>query len=222
MFASGYRAVIDVLGYRRNYQLTLGLVHVIDKEKGKKNEGRLIYLGHTAKRQLLHYLDYCQYRRQYYKITQPQLSDYYHDVLNDKRPLFFFLGNQGEYREPRPSTLHAIFADFGLSVMRYEEAASHPENHYKGGKGILAFNEVPIPLNWHRHYVRSLLLKHSLAHSSQLITEAQANAWMGHDDRDSDIPLAQFSHMSTMDLKHVATVLDAYLQAIGVNPMGVR
>lgn len=222
VFASGYRPVIDVLGYRRNYQITLGLVHVIDKEKGKKNEGRLIYLGHTAKQQLLHYLDYCQYRRQYYKITQPQLSGYYHNVLSDKRPLFFFLGNQGEYREPRPSTLHAIFADFGLSVMRHEEAASHPENHYKGGKGILAFNEVPIPLNWHRHYVRSLLLKHSLANSSQLITEAQANAWMGHDDRDSDIPLAQFSHMSTMDLKHVATVLDAYLQAIDVNPMGVR
>lgn len=128
---NGYRPVAEMLGYIGDYDLDTGLCFLADKDKGKKPEGRITYLGDIACQQLQQYISYCEFQYLNYQQTNRQLADYYQSIIDNNNPLIFFLSNEQE-------------------ILKF--TTTNLEKQFK----IL---DIDLPPNWTRHYIRSLLCK---------------------------------------------------------------
>lgn len=178
--SSGYRPVTNTLGYISDINLDIGIYFISDKDRGDKVEGRVNYLGKTALQQLQHYLDFCRFQYLSHQQKNPQLANHYQQVLSAEIPLIFFR-TKDSILKPSPSILT---------------------------KQLSAHN-IRLPLNWGRHYIRSLLAENNFA-------DSVIHAWMGHDDDAGQIPFSLYSSICCEDLRKVADFIDLHIEQLGV------
>ena len=179
--SSGYRPVTGWLGKKSDLNLFSGEYYIADKDSLAIGSGRIVIIPPLTVKIIGQYLAFVSQAARYFKNTKPLLSKRYQQILNSREHLFFYRNTQ------TPEKL-------------FEE--STPETI------ILQFDYFPLPPNWHRHQLRTLL------HKSQIAPDLM-DAWMGHTSI-SQTAFSQFSSIGIEDLRDISIHIENLLQRIGV------
>jgi|TARA_R110001583_G_scaffold843_1_gene7704 integrase len=171
--SSGYRPVTGWLGKITDLNLFNKTFWISDKEIQQKTNGRVVVLPDITLSIIEKYIAYLHFFKVKTRRIDIKLSQRYEDALNGKEHLFF-------YRQ-------------GLSTE--EVSPKSMSSHFD--------SIIPLPLNWYRHYARSLLVSKSI--DPDLIA-----AWMGHAEVNSP-SFTRFCSYSMADLKRVANCLNQKL-----------
>ena len=170
---SGYRPVNGWFGYINDIHFATGEYRIAEKERVLGYSGRVIIIPKTVLFHVQQYIDYCEQATIYFSHTHPVLSVRYKQSIQADMP-FCFYRHQEEIQEVSPSTY------------------------------MLHINQIfPLPENWTRHYLRTLLFNHQV--SDEII-----GAWLGH-MHSNQLPFAQFSQMSRHNLFEVRDILEKHL-----------
>ena len=170
---SGYRPVNGWFGYINDIHFATGEYRIAEKERVVGYSGRVIIIPKTVLFHVQQYIDYCEQATIYFSHTHPVLSVRYKQSIQADMP-FCFYRHQEEIQEVSPSTY------------------------------MLHINQIfPLPENWTRHYLRTLLFNHQV--SDEII-----GAWLGH-MHSNQLPFAQFSQMSRHNLFEVRDILEKHL-----------
>jgi hypothetical protein len=173
--SSGYRPVTGWLGKITDYNLLNLTLWISDKEMLQSETGRLIILPEIALRILKRYLQYLKAGAVDASRLNLDISARYQQAITGEQHLFFFITDD-VIEEVTPSTMAAHFDSV-----------------------------LPLPLNWHRHYVRSLLFKKKI--HPELIA-----AWMGHAQL-NEPAFTRFSSYSIGDLKIISDLINQKLMS---------
>lgn len=172
---TGHRPVRHPYERLTNFDLEAGLIYISDKEVRSTFASRVVVLPHIAVEQVKLYEQHLEIILPHINNSNADSGDYVAKALSSERPLFFFLSKSELSVEPvTPAAL-----------------ANHNDDI------------LPLPLNWHRHFMRSWLRKLDL--SGFII-----DAWMGHISSAGN-PLEQFSEISMADLRTLAKTIDCFL-----------
>jgi len=171
--SSGYRPVTGWLGKITDLNLFNKTFWISDKEIQQTTNGRVVVLPDITLSIIEKYIAYLHFFEVKTRRIDIKLSQRYEDALNGKEHLFF-------YRQ-------------GLSTE--EVSPKSMSSHFD--------SIIPLPLNWYRHYARSLLVSKSI--DPDLIA-----AWMGHAEVNSPA-FTRFCSYSIADLKRIANCLNQKL-----------
>ena len=174
--SSGYRPVTGWLGKITDYNLLNLSLWISDKEILQSETGRLIILPKIALRILKRYLQYLKAGAVDASRVNLDISARYQQAITGEQHLFFFITDDA-IEEVTPSTMAAHFDSV-----------------------------LPLPLNWHRHYVRSLLFKKEI--HPELIA-----AWMGHAQL-NEPAFTRFSSYSIGDLNKISNLINKKLTSV--------
>ena len=170
---SGYRPVDGWFGYIDDIHFATGEYRIAEKERVVGYSGRVVIIPKTVLLHIQQYIDYCEQGMIYFSHTHPALSVRYKQSTQADMP-FCFYRHQEEIQEVSPSTY------------------------------MLHINQIfPLPENWTRHYLRTLLFNHQV--SDEII-----GAWLGH-IHSNQLPFAQFSQMNKQNLFKVRDILEEHL-----------
>lgn len=170
---SGYRPVEGWFGNVDDIHFSTGEYRIAEKERSTGYSGRTVLLPDVALVHLREYMSYCEEAAIHFSVTDSELSQHYRQSLDGNRP-FCFYRYQERVQEVTPST-----------YMQHIDSI------------------FPLPANWTRHYLRSLLFSHDI--SDELI-----GAWMGH-IHSNQLPFAQFSQLSRQDLQKIRDLLQEHI-----------
>ena len=170
---SGYRPVEGWFGNIDDIHFSTGEYRIAEKERGTVYSGRTVLLPEITLVHLKGYMHYCEEAAIHFSVTDRELSQRYRQSLNGNMP-FCFYRYQERIQEVTPST-----------YMQHIDSI------------------FPLPANWTRHYLRSLLFSHDI--SDELI-----GAWMGH-IHSNQLPFAQFSQVSRQDLQQIRDLLQEHI-----------
>ncbi|TMX46559.1 integrase [Photobacterium damselae] len=176
--ASGYRPVTGWFGKITHLSLQTGDYWISDKESGIGDNSRVIKLPEIAIKILDNYLSYCKRRFLQIANTQPELSLEYQRLLTGDTHLFFYL-RDGRCETCTPSN-YTFFID----------------------------SVFPLPANWARHHVRTLL-------TAKGVDISVINAWMGHMNQ-SKRSFHEFSALTRQQMVTASNILNQHLLDIGV------
>ncbi|WP_354623042.1 hypothetical protein [Psychromonas sp. MME2] len=179
--SSGYRPVTGWLGKKSDLNLFSGEYYISDKDSLAIGSGRVVIIPPITLKIIKQYLEFVSQAARYFKNIDPQLSKRYQKILNSREHLFFYRNTQDPdnlFDESTPSTI------------------------------ILQFDYFPLPPNWHRHQLRTLLHKHKVAPDLM-------DAWMGHTGI-SQTAFSQFSSIGIKDLRGISIFIENLLNRIGV------
>ncbi|WP_413692104.1 hypothetical protein [Psychromonas sp. KJ10-2] len=179
--SSGYRPVTGWLGKKSDLNLFSGEYYIADKDSLAIDSGRIVIIPPLTVKIIEQYLAFVSQAARYFKNTKPLLSKRYQNILNSRKHLFFYRNTQSPEKLFEESTPETI---------------------------ILQFDYFPLPPNWHRHQLRTLL------HKSQIAPDLM-DAWMGHTSI-SQTAFSQFSSIGTEDLRGISLLIENLLQRIGV------
>jgi hypothetical protein len=171
---SGHRHVMDPYENVKTFDFTSNSLYISDKEVRSGLSARIIELPEISIQQVLSYLNHLKNARIYFLPSQPELADSVRQVITGEMPLFFFLKNNCIERVT-PSTLTKELEDI-----------------------------FPLPLNWHRHYMRSYL-------RGKGICGQWVDAWMGHATFGSEA-FSRFSGLDLGLLKEIAEIIGANIE----------
>lgn len=174
--SSGYRPVTGWLGKISDYNLHSSTLWISDKEILQSETGRLITLPQIALRILKRYLQYLKAGAVDASKLNLEISARYQQAITGEQHLFFFITNNS-IEEVTPTSMTAHFDSV-----------------------------FPLPLNWHRHYIRSLLCKEKI--HPELIA-----AWMGHAQL-NEPAFTRFSSYSIVDLKIISDLINQKLTSV--------
>ena len=174
--SSGYRPVTGWLGKITDYNLLNLSLWISDKEMLQSQVGRFITLPEIAVRILKQYLQFLSAGKVDSTNVNIDISARYQQAITGEQHLFFFILDDA-IEEVTPSTMAAHFDSV-----------------------------LPLPLNWHRHYVRSLLFKEKI--HPDLIA-----AWMGHAQL-NEPAFTRFSSYSISDLKIISELINQKLTSV--------
>ena len=174
--SSGYRPVTGWLGKITDYNLLNLSLWISDKEMLQSQVGRFITLPEIAIRILKQYLQFLSAGKVDSTNVNIDISARYQQAITGEQHLFFFILDDA-IEEVTPSTMAAHFDSV-----------------------------LPLPLNWHRHYVRSLLFKEKI--HPDLIA-----AWMGHAQL-NEPAFTRFSSYSISDLKIISELINQKLTSV--------
>lgn len=180
--STGHRPVNDPFDDLNSFNLTDGKIFISDKENRSSPSARTVILPMLARDQLKYYLQHLQTLKSYCNWQSSLISEHISCVLKGNKPLFFWLDENTE------------------SVIRVT------------GKSLAARNKGvwDLPLNWHRHYLRSILTNANIA--SDII-----DAWMGHAAPGCE-GFSPYSSLSMQHMKQVADFLDHDFKLNGISP----
>ena len=180
--STGHRPVNDPFDDLNSFNLTDGKIFISDKESRSSPSARTVILPVLALDQLKYYLQHLQTLKSYCNWQSSLISEHISCVLKGNKPLFFWLDENTE------------------SVIRVT------------GKSLAARNKGvwDLPLNWHRHYLRSILTNANIA--SDII-----DAWMGHAAPGCE-GFSPYSSLSMQHMKQVADFLDHDFKLNGISP----
>lgn len=176
--SSSYRPVINWLGRISDINLVTGHYWVSDKESIRGNPGRIVIIPQLTIKILKQYLRFLDNRATYYRNTDSKLSLRYQNAKNDNEALFFYRGEH-QFYDSRPETIKPLMDAI-----------------------------FPLPLNWHRHHIRTYL------HDSMTHPELIA-AWMGHSDLGQSA-FTQYSGLVVNDLEIITQLINQHLHDIGI------
>lgn len=184
------RPVTDMYGSRHDYCLHTRMIRISDKEARSVAAGRLIPLTDLAIQQLILLERHLHVMAARFQFSHPQLSEMANRALTGDKPLFFWL--------------HDTESEDGS--LSYQTEATSPtllKQYFD--------NLLPLPVNWHRHAVRSHLL-------SQKVSTVLIAAFMGHEDMGHEYTHT-YSAGSLQALFEIVKVLDNWFSAIGLESM---
>lgn len=176
--SSGYRPVIDWLGDISDINLVTGHYWISDKESIRGNPGRQVVIPELTLKILKQYLHFLGLRATYYRNTDPELSLRYQNATNANDALFFYR-HEHHLCNSSPKTIAPLMDAI-----------------------------FPLPLNWHRHHIRTYL------HNNNIHPELIA-AWMGHADIGQS-SFTQYSNLDINDLDIIAQTINQHLHDIGI------
>lgn len=179
--SSGYRPVTGWLGKKSDLNLFSGEYYIADKDSLAIGSGRIVIIPPLTVKIVKQYLAFVSQAARYFKNTNPQLSKRYQKILNSREHLFFYRNTQDPEKLFEESTPETI---------------------------ILQFDYFPLPPNWHRHQLRTLL------HKSKVAPDLM-DAWMGHTSI-SQTAFSQFSSIGIEDLREISLFIEDLLLRIGV------
>jgi len=179
--SSGYRPVTGWLGKKSDLNLFSGEYYIADKDSLAIGSGRVVIVPPLTLKIIKQYLEFVSQAAHYFKNTNSQLSKRYQKILNSREHLFFYRNTQDPEKSFDESTPDTI---------------------------ILQFDYFPLPPNWHRHQLRTLLHKHN-------VTPDLIDAWMGHTGI-SQTAFSQFSSIGIEDLRGISNHTEDLLLRIGV------
>jgi len=182
--SSGYRPVTGWLGKKSDLNLFSGEYYIADKDSLAIGSGRIVIIPSLTVKIAKQYLAFVSQAARYFKNTNPQLSKRYQKILNSREHLFFYRNTQAREKLFEESTPETI---------------------------ILQFDYFPLPPNWHRHQLRTLL------HKSQIAPDLM-DAWMGHTSI-SQTAFSQFSSLGIEDLREISLLIEDLLQRISVKEL---
>jgi hypothetical protein len=179
--SSGYRPVTGWLGKKSDLNLFSGEYYIADKDSLAIGSGRIVIIPPLTVKIVKQYLAFVSQAARYFKNTNTELSKRYQKILNSREHLFFYRNTQAREKLFEESTPETI---------------------------ILQFDYFPLPPNWHRHQLRTLL------HKSKVAPDLM-DAWMGHTSI-SQTAFSQFSSIGIEDLREISLLIEGLLLRIGV------
>ncbi|GAC14492.1 hypothetical protein [Aliiglaciecola lipolytica] len=171
--STGHRPVKHPYHTIDAFDLETSTVFIADKESRSNSAGRVLKLPSLAKEQLNHYLTHLRHIHHYFAQLSYQDGKHITDTLLGELPLFSFI-QDSRFLTITPKLLD----DFCIDLL-------------------------PIPLNWHRHFIRTWLRDNNAK-------PLAVDVFMGHVNGDGD-PFSRYSGVSMKDLDEVARLLNQLL-----------
>lgn len=171
--ASGHRPVRHPFCFREDFDLLSKRLFISDKEGRNSLSARIIQLPSIIITYLEEYDRYLKCLSATISPLSRLTSECIKEALHSKKPYLFFIEN-GKYVPVIPGKLKEYFDD-----------------------------KFPLPLNWHRHFLRSWLANNG-------IHPHIVDAWMGHTSSGGE-PLSKYSGLSYFDLNTIANHIEILL-----------
>lgn len=187
MLASGHRPVRVPLEALRSYDSVSHELFICDKVANHANDSRTIVLPETACRQIDEYLDHLRALEIRCRHVAPELCGSIQRAMSGTQPLLFRL-----------------------------------EHDDRAGWSAIPFNPKPVrrwlendwslPLQWHRHWLRSNLTKRAQPHE-------YIDQFMGHEN-DQPPGLGRYSNLTYGRRQSLAGCIDSMLAELGITAIG--
>ncbi|MBE8610646.1 MULTISPECIES: hypothetical protein [unclassified Psychrobacter] len=195
--ASGYRPVTEPFGRLSDIDTRTGLYFISDKEMQTEKLGRFIYLPQIVCHQIKEYKNFIKTNGSLFNKLGNSIGQIYMDILDSSVGLISYIK-----LDEITNTVIQLKLNNGLIK---ERMSSH----------------ISLPLNWHRHHIRSLknsdVGKYSYASyfDEKPIGYDVVSAWMGHSDELGFGFYDRFSGLKRSELKNFAEVLDKLIKEAG-------
>lgn len=195
--ASGYRPVTEPFGRLSDIDTRTGLYFISDKEVQQDTIGRFIYLPTTLCQQLEEYIKFIRSNASLFNKLKNDIGLIYKSILDNNIGLICYLK-----LDESTSTVTKLKLDNALLKKR-----------------ISAY--ISLPLNWPRHYIRSLQNMHIGKYSFDPSLNENStgydvvSAWMGHSDELGYSFYDRFSGLKRYELKAFAQTIDKLTKNIG-------
>lgn len=181
------RPVNDMYGSRYDYCLHTRMIRISDKEIRSAEAGRMIPLTNLAVQQLKLLERHLDTMSNCFHSRFPHIAQSAERALSGEGPLLFWLSE----------------IEMEKGGMSYQIVPISPTSLDDAFDKLL-----PLPVNWHRHAVRSHLFY-------QKIPSVLIAAFMGHEDMGHEYTHT-FSAASLQDLFEIPRVLDHWFSSIGL------
>ncbi len=181
------RPVNDMYGSRHDYCLHTRMIRISDKEIRSAEAGRMLPLTSLAIQQLKLLERHLETMVNRFHSRFPHIAQSAERALSGEGPLLFWLSE----------------IEMEKGGMSYQIVPISPTSLDDAFDNLL-----PLPVNWHRHAVRSHLFY-------QKIPSVLIAAFMGHEDMGHEYTHT-FSAASLQDLFKISRVLDHWFSSIGL------
>ncbi|MCD8521966.1 MAG: hypothetical protein LRY66_12695 [Saccharospirillaceae bacterium] len=181
---TGHRPVKDPYDDLNAFDLNTGKLFISDKEARAGESSRVVSLSESAALQISYYLKHLNELAVFLDPIDRSISGSIRETLAGRQPIFFF------FDENRDG---------------YQRIAVQPRSLHNQLNGM--FN---LPLNWHRHFLRTFLVK--------LFPGEVVDSFMGHASLGKE-GLTKFSGMSFKQLKAMASAIDHELIQLKILPI---
>ncbi|MFK3989291.1 hypothetical protein ACI2JM_03120 [Psychrobacter sp. NPDC064578] len=195
--ASGYRPVNEPFGRLSDIDTRTGVYFISDKEMQDDTIGRLIYLPHTVCQQINEYEKFIKSNGILFNKLGSNISQIYMDILDSRIGLINYLKLDEITNTVIQLKLNKVFIKERMSQY------------------------ISLPLNWHRHFIRSLKNIHIGKYSynsdfnERPIGYDVISAWMGHSDELGFSFYDPFSGLKRSELRGFTNTLDELINGIG-------
>ncbi|TXD97556.1 hypothetical protein ES754_00790 [Psychrobacter frigidicola] len=195
--ASGYRPVTEPFGRLSDIDTRTGVYFISDKEMQDDTIGRLIYLPHTVCQQINEYEKFIKSNGILFNKLGSNIGQIYMGILDSHIGLISYLKLDEITNTVIQLKLNKVFIKERMSQY------------------------ISLPLNWHRHFIRSLKNIHIGKYSynsdfnERPIGYDVISAWMGHSDELGFSFYDPFSGLKRSELREFANTLDELIKGIG-------
>ena len=183
--STGARPVTDMYGVRQDYCLRSRMIRISDKEARSVPAGRLIPLTDVAVKQLQYLERHLRHMADQFQYKYPELAIAAKNALKSTGPLLFWVNEPVAIQQ---SVSYQVESITPTSLANYFD------------------NVLPLPVNWHRHAVRSHLL-------SKNVSTVLIDAVLGHEDMGHEYTNTM-SGASLRELFEIPRVLDDWFSEL--------
>ncbi|MBH0064248.1 hypothetical protein [Psychrobacter sp. SZ93C1] len=195
--SSGYRPVREPFGRLSHIDTRTKTFFISDKENHQDTRGRLVYLPDIANEQIKIYVQYLQKNAGILTRLDNPLGDIYSKILESNIGLITYLDFDNDTDAINEVKLTKSYI--------YERLSTY----------------INLPLNWHRHFIRSLKDIEDGLYSTNKTSLNKGfgydliGAWMGHADSLGFDFYNKYSGLKRKEIKRFASYLNDVLENIG-------
>lgn len=194
--SSGYRPVSEPFGRLNHIDTMTKKFFISDKENHQDTQGRFIYLPDTANEQIQEYDHFLQKNTSILCRLDNPLGHIYQSILKSNIGLIVYLNFDKETDRITEVSLNKNYL--------HERLSKH----------------INLPMNWHRHFIRSFQFIEEGLYSIQEYSEDSfghdiIGAWMGHADALGFDFYNRYSGLKRSELRRFSRYLDEVLKDIG-------
>ncbi len=198
--SSGYRPVSEPFGRLSHIDTMTKKFFISDKENHQDTQGRFIYLPDTANEQIQEYVHFLQKNASILCRLDNPLGGIYQSILKSHIGLIVYLNFDQKTNKIAEVTLNKNYL--------HERLSKH----------------INLPMNWHRHFIRSFQSIEEGLYSIQEYSEDSfghdiIGAWMGHADALGFDFYHRYSGLKRSELRRFSVYLDEVLKNIGFKTM---
>lgn len=176
--ATGHRPVNDPFNDLSSYDDINHQLFISDKEVRNGNSSRIVVLPEIASRQLDSYLNHLRKLKAYFA-DDKRITNNLSQILSGNAPILFFIGSGLEIEKVKPSSVKSKIKQF-----------------------------FDVPLNWHRHYLRTFL-------SNEGEVGEHIDEFMGHANLGQE-GFSDFSGLSINALKRISKTINEKLLSLSI------
>lgn len=194
--SSGYRPVSEPFGRLEHIDTLTKRFFISDKENHQDTQGRFIYLPDTANEQIKKHVHFLQKNASILSRLDNPLGHIYQNILKSNIGLIVYLNFDKETDRITEVSLNKNYL--------HERLSKH----------------INLPMNWHRHFIRSFQFIEEGLYSIQEYSEDSfghdiIGAWMGHADALGFDFYNRYSGLKRSELRRFSRYLDEVLKDIG-------